>query len=345
MEKRHAIFLSDDYISAEKSWIDECAKVLQLTADKNDPSERFYEKHTGAYGFTVPSGAWKSILETWKNIPGNNPTNITDIIIGGGIYDTFSGCYGYGYKGNYNLNQCVDDFFTYVLTEFPNAKVYCCYLGWALDTRKDKLGDFTFLQWGMTSDLRYLTRKMWTEKCEMINRQYPGKAKYLYGCDLFTHHRSFFNGNATSEANIAIGRIIGEAIKSEKNISFFKKKSSASVAPASGVISGNISQIISNSDSYIQFNNFKISSCCLKTSSWLQLHIADIQLPFSNGMQPISIPTKITTSDGNTNTYNCLFYIVLDKLYMSIVTSSHKDFEIIKIEPALNRINFNPYMD
>lgn len=119
LQNRKFLFIGDSYAEGKYSWNPKVIGWPYLVSERlglTENSNAFYELH-GMYGF-APSGKFLTLLENYtgdKNI-------ITDIVVGGGWNDL-------PFDKDI-LQPAMVEFINYAKTNFTNAKIWICYMGW-----------------------------------------------------------------------------------------------------------------------------------------------------------------------------------------------------------------------
>ena len=119
LQNRKFLFIGDSYATGKYPWNPNVIGWPYLVSERlglTENSNAFYELH-GTYGF-AQTGKFLTLLENYtgdKNI-------ITDIVVGGGWNDIpFD---------RDKLQPAMVEFINYAKTNFANAKIWICYMGW-----------------------------------------------------------------------------------------------------------------------------------------------------------------------------------------------------------------------
>lgn len=123
--KKKVVFIGDSLGGdRSESWIDECVKAMPLNSDQ------YYKSAKGGAGFTVAKNTFEMLLDDAIAHVANK-TEVTDVIAGGGYNDSSTAL-------NETLKNAFNSFWVKARTNFPNAKLTWCNLGWSSDFNRNK---------------------------------------------------------------------------------------------------------------------------------------------------------------------------------------------------------------
>lgn len=128
--ERKFIFVGDSYAKVTPSnWIDAFVNSLGIA------SSNYHDMSISGTGFTSSSGGGSTngFLTQLENAvsAGYNEEDITDIVVAGGINDS---TFETGTSALSTLVPAINSFCTYAHTNFPKAKIWIAYVGFASDT-------------------------------------------------------------------------------------------------------------------------------------------------------------------------------------------------------------------
>lgn len=285
------IFMSDSYDDGvydanpdHKGWISQCAVMLGLSSSQ-------YTNQSQSGGSFV-AGTWLSKLTSYRNSITEAQANaVTHIVIGGGINDCFTDGVN-NYSGYESVSAYLTALFTavknvaeYAQTNYPNAKVYLCFVGYALETSS--------VLSNRNIDCRdYCYRYMREAASDFSNMYCPVNTEFIL------HYKGYLYSDGLHPNNIGttvLARGISQAIKvGTCNIEYAKRIAPLTIS--SGFTSNNITvkEYFHNERVQIEISGyFQASSKTLNNSLW---DLGELDLYYCQRSPYISIPITIQAS-------------------------------------------------
>lgn len=215
-KKDFYIFISDSYNDGAYDpnpdhigWIPRCAERLQLAANQ--------WVNCAQSGGSFQLGTWiAKLTEYYQSITDLEAQKVTHIVIGGGINDCLTdGVNNYSQEPTVNdyltkLYNCIGEVSTYCTAHFPNAQIYFCPVGYALESSP--------VLWGRSVRSRaYCYAYMRQAMADFPNYVLPTNTEFcLHNKDLL-YSGDWLHPN--NSGTIVIARTIAQAIKTGTSVS------------------------------------------------------------------------------------------------------------------------------
>lgn len=217
----------------------------------------------------LASGGWLSFIQQWVAANPSEVTNISTIVLGGGINDSTPEWYNKVRTEMLNLSN-------YVNSTFTNCNVYLAYFGWALDT-SPILG-------GRTANYREYVQKVYATAPEF-------GMNYLSGVELVLHNRSLLAADQlhpTEEGGKQIGMALTAALKAGPPCINYGAYANITPLNAGETATGPINQYIYYNTLITQFQNFSVAGISIPFSSAEWIAVCNCELQLSNNMPPVN---------------------------------------------------------
>lgn len=270
-KERNMVFISDSY-DIYSGWIAGCAGRLGLD------SEHYHNIAQSGTGFY--DGSFNTLLTNYRGtITSDYAETITHIIVCGGVNDSTEPTDEH-LTTIYN-NIC--DLGDYAKTNFPNAKVYLGYIGYALEN-SSVLG-------GRNYKNRMTMCGYWTSACLDRDNMY-----YLSNVEYALHHLDYMDNDGLHpnyKGGINIARYVANAIETgSADVKFLRE--SFNITGTNSTIEGEFNCYIDNEITHICMNNFSFYN----PATWTMTHddyleFANIDSPYFQRFDPITIPAQI----------------------------------------------------
>ena len=303
-KKDFYIFISDSYNDGaydpnpdHKGWISQCAERLGLSSNQ--------WTNQAQSGGSFQAGTWLAKLTSYReSITQEHANSVTKIVIGGGIND----CLTDGVN-NYSDEPSVDAYLTklynaigavsqYCKTNYPNALIYFCPVGYAWESSPVLYGRGVLSRFVCYNYMRSAMSDFGNYVCPTHTEFLLHEKTLLYSGDLL---------HPNNNGCIVIARGIAQAIRTGTCDVMFNKHA-LSLNPSSGIeVQHNSSyEYLINDNAYLVLNMaLNATSPVTLNASDFTLGTLDLDLTQGNAFDmtdPIIVDITLQSSTGNINT-------------------------------------------